>query len=255
AARYNRPGHSIVDHHTYVFLGDGCLMEGLSHEACSLAGTLRLSKLIAFYDDNGISIDGHVEEWFTDDTPARFRAYGWHVVDDVDGHDPDAVDAAISDALKQSRLPGGRPTLICCKTVIGKGSPNMAGTHDVHGAPLGAMECAATRDRLGWPYPPFVIPDDLRTAWDARSRGAAAHADWDARMASYRESFPELAAEFERRMRGELPVDHAASVTEAAEELAGVTGSVATRQASQLVLDLLAPGLPEMFGGSADLTA
>jgi len=255
AARYNRPGRSIVDHRTYVFLGDGCLMEGLSHEACSLAGTLRLSKLIAFYDDNGISIDGHVEEWFTDDTPARFRAYGWHVVDGVDGHDPDAVDAAISDALQQSRLPDGRPSLICCKTVIGKGSPNKAGTHDVHGAPLGAAECAATRERLGWPHPPFEIPDDVLAAWDARSRGAAAHVVWDARMASYRESFPQLAAEFERRIRGELPAGHAACVTHAAEELAAVTGSIATRQASQLVLDLLAPELPEMFGGSADLTA
>nr|MBO2514206.1 transketolase [Gammaproteobacteria bacterium] len=255
AARYNRPGHSIVDHHTYVFLGDGCLMEGLSHEACSLAGTLRLSKLIAFYDDNGISIDGRVEEWFTDDTPARFRAYGWHVVDDVDGHDPDAVDAAISDALRQSRLLDGRPTLICCKTVIGQGAPSKAGTHAVHGAPLGATECAATRERLGWPHPPFEIPDDVRAAWDARSRGDAAHADWDARMARYRESFPELAAEFERRMRGDLPAGHVARVTRAAEELAVVAGSVATRQASQRVLDRLAPGLPEMFGGSADLTA
>src|SRR5690606_7765681 len=255
AARYNRPGRSIVDHRTYVFLGDGCLMEGLSHEACSLAGTLRLSKLIAFYDDNGISIDGHVEEWFTDDTPARFRAYGWHVVDGVDGHDPDAVDAAISDALQQSRLPDGRPSLICCKTVIGRGSPNKAGTHDVHGAPLGAAECAATRERVGSPHPPFEIPDDVLAAWDARSRGAAAHVVWDARMASYRESFPQLAAEFERRIRGELPAGHAACVTHAAEELAAVTGSIATRQASQLVLDLLAPELPEMFGGSADLTA
>src|SRR5690606_29370109 len=255
AVRYNRPGYSIVDHHTYVFLGDGCLMEGLSHEACSLAGTLRLSKLIAFYDDNGISIDGPVEEWFTDDTPARFRAYGWHVVDGVDGHDSDAVDAAIADALEQSRLPDGRPTLICSKTVIGKGAPNKAGTHDVHGAPLGATECAATRESLRWPHSPFVIPDDVRAAWDARSRGAAAHADWDARMASYRESFPELAAEFERRMLGELPADHAARVTHAAEKFAPFTGSIATRQASQRVLDLLAPGLPEMFGGSADLTA
>jgi transketolase len=255
AQRYNRPDCKIVDHHTYVFLGDGCLMEGLSHEACSLAGTLRLSKLIAFYDDNGISIDGHVENWFTDDTPARFRAYGWHVIPNVDGHDPDAVDAAIRDALAQSRLPDGRPTLICCKTIIGKGAPTKAGTHDVHGAPLGEAEAAATREALGWPYPPFAIPENLRVAWDARARGAAAHAEWNERMARYREQYPELAAEFDRRMRGELPAGFAETVARAAQGLASVGGSVATRKASQLVLDLIAPEVPEMFGGSADLTS
>ncbi|HEY8509397.1 MAG TPA: transketolase, partial [Steroidobacteraceae bacterium] len=224
------------------------------HEACSLAGTLRLSKLIAFYDDNGISIDGHVENWFTDDTPARFRAYGWHVIPDVDGHDPDEIDAAIRDALAQSRSPDGRPTLICCKTIIGKGAPTKAGTHDVHGAPLGEAEAAATRESLSWPHPPFVIPDHLRAAWDARARGAAAHAEWNERMARYRDKYPELAAEFDRRMRGELPAGFAETVARAAQELASVGGSVATRKASQLVLSLIAPEVPEMFGGSADLT-
>ncbi len=255
AAQYNRPDHPIVDHHTYVFLGDGCLMEGLSHEACSLAGTLRLSKLIAFYDDNGISIDGPVDEWFTDDTPARFRAYGWHVIPDVDGHDSRAIDAAIANARQQARRADGRPSLICCKTVIGKGAPAKAGTHDVHGSPLGAAECAALRAALDWPHPPFLIPDDVRAAWNARTRGAAVHTEWNERMARYRKRFPLLAAELERRMRGELPSNHADAVLRAAQELATVSGAVATRKASQLVLDLLAPGLPEMFGGSADLTA
>jgi transketolase len=254
AHAYNRPGCTVVDHRTYVFLGDGCLMEGVSHEACSLAGTLRLSKLIAFYDDNGISIDGRVENWFTDDTPARFRSYGWHVIDGVDGHDPAAIDAAIDAALKQAQLPDGRPTLICCKTLIGKGAPKKAGTHDVHGAPLGAAECAATRDALDWPHPPFFVPDEIRAAWDARASGAAAHVEWNARMQRYRADFPELAAEFERRTQGELPMDHSAAVAHAAFELAAVSGSIATRKASQLVLDLIAPKLPEMFGGSADLT-
>ncbi|WP_246099055.1 thiamine pyrophosphate-dependent enzyme, partial [Tepidimonas thermarum] len=182
AAEFNRPGHTIVDHDTYVFLGDGCMMEGISHEVCSLAGTLRLSKLIALYDDNGISIDGHVEGWFADDTPARFEAYGWHVIRNVDGHDTEAVDAAIRLAKAQARRPDGKPTLICCKTVIGQGSPNKAGTHDVHGAALGAAEVAATRQALDWPYPPFEIPAELYAAWDARAHGAAAEAAWQRRF-------------------------------------------------------------------------
>jgi transketolase len=254
AERYNRPDCTIVDHCTYVFVGDGCLMEGLSHEACSLAGTLRLSKLIVIYDDNGVSIDGHVGDWFTDDTPARFRAYGWRVIEDVDGHDPDAVDAALLSARRQARLATGRPTLICCKTTIGKGSPGKAGSHEVHGAPLGAAECAATRESLGWPHPSFVIPDEIRSQWDARARGAQAHAEWKQRFERYRAQYPDLAAEFERRMRGELPATHAATIERAAHELANMDGSVATRKASQLVLNLVGPTLVEMFGGSADLT-
>ena len=254
AVRYNRPSLTIVDHRTYVFLGDGCLMEGISHEACSLAGTLRLSKLIAFYDDNGISIDGHVDDWFTDDTPARFRAYGWNVIG-VDGHDAVAIDAAIVEAQSQADTPQGRPSLICCKTTIGRGAPNKAGTHDVHGAPLGAAECAATREALGWPSPPFIVPDDIRQAWDARARGAAAHAEWQATMARYRARHPALAVEFERRMQGALPENHADTLAHATSELAAMSGPIATRKASQLVLDRLAPALAEIFGGSADLTA
>ncbi|HEX2492345.1 MAG TPA: transketolase [Steroidobacter sp.] len=255
AKRYNRPDRSIVDHHTYVFVGDGCLMEGLSHEACSLAGALRLSKLIAVYDDNGISIDGRVEDWFIDDTPARFRAYGWHVLDGVDGHDSRAIEAALDKALEQSLLPTGQPTLICCKTVIGKGSPGKAGTHDVHGAPLGADEAAATRASLGWPHPPFVVPDEIRVAWDARRRGAQLRAEWRSRLERYRVRYPELAAEFERRIRGKLPVELSASVADAAREFSNVSVPTATRKASQLALSHLAPQIPELFGGSADLTA
>ena len=253
AAQFNRDDFNIVDHRTYVFLGDGCLMEGISHEACSLAGTLRLSKLIAFYDDNGISIDGRVEGWFLDDTPARFRAYGWHVIQ-VDGHDPDAVDAAIREAVEQSEREDGKPTLICCKTTIAHGAPNKSGTHEAHGAPLGAEEAKATSTALGWDYPPFVIPEDVRAAWDARTRGAKVHDEWRKRFARYRARYPELAAEFERRMRGELPADYAQKLAGAAEELASQSGSIATRKASQMVLDRIAPGTPEMFGGSADLT-
>ncbi|MFN3611506.1 transketolase [Tepidimonas sp.] len=254
AAEFNRPGHAIVDHFTYVFLGDGCMMEGISHEVCSLAGTLRLSKLIALYDDNGISIDGHVEGWFADDTPARFEAYGWHVIRNVDGHDPEAVDAAIRLAKAQARRPDGKPTLICCKTVIGQGSPNKAGTHDVHGAALGAAEVAATRAALDWPYAPFEIPAEIYAAWDARAHGAAAEAAWRQRFAAYAEAHPELAAEFERRMRGELKPELAERLPALLDAAAVRTDAVATRKASQLALDALAPLIPEFFGGSADLT-
>ena len=258
AAEFNRPHDggalSIVDHFTYVFLGDGCLMEGISHEVCSLAGTLRLSKLIALYDDNGISIDGHVEGWFTDDTPQRFAAYGWNVIAGVDGHDTAAVDAAIAAARTQSSLPEGRPTLICCKTVIGKGSPNKAGTHDVHGAALGAAEVAATRQALGWSAAPFEVPTDVSSAWDARARGAAAQTQWQERFAAYRAAFPAQAGEFDRRMQGELPANWAAGLSEALNTIASKTDAIATRKASQNALDALAPLLPEFFGGSADLT-
>ncbi|HLS82363.1 MAG TPA: transketolase [Steroidobacter sp.] len=254
AHRYNRPECEIVAHHTYVILGDGCLMEGVSHEACSLAGVLRLSKLIALYDDNGISIDGPVDDWFLDDTPARFRAYGWRVIEQVDGHDSEAVAAAIALAVQQSGAANGRPTLICCKTTIGKGSPGKCGSHDVHGAPLGQQECAATRESLGWTHPPFVVPEDLRAAWDCRARGAEQYREWLARMSRYRERFPELADEFERRMKGDLPADFPGAVARAASEIIAGSGAMATRKASQKVLDLVAPALVEIFGGSADLT-
>jgi len=250
AARFNRPGFTIVDHHTYVFLGDGCMMEGVSHEACSLAGTLGLGKLIALYDDNGISIDGATSGWFTDDTPARFRAYGWHVIDDIDGHDS----AAIAAALDAARAETGRPTLVCCKTVIGWGSPNKQGTAATHGAPLGAEEVAATRANIGWDYPPFVIPDDIRAAWDARERGAAVEAEWRAALAAYRASFPELAAEFERRVTGELPSDWRSLASTIVSATAAAAKDTATRQASQHALDAFAAHLPELIGGSADLT-
>jgi len=254
AAEFNREGLAIVDHHTYAFLGDGCLMEGISHEACSLAGTLRLSKLIAFYDDNGISIDGHVEGWFTDDTPRRFEAYGWHVIPRVDGHDPQAIEAAVLDAHRQAALPDGRPTLICCQTVIGMGSPHKAGTHDVHGAALGPAEVAATRAALDWPYAPFEIPPDVAQAWDARAQGVQVEQVWRNRFEAYRSAHPALAAEFERRMAGALPDDWAAQLPALLNAVAGQTDAVATRKASQQALDALAPLLPEFFGGSADLT-
>ncbi len=258
AAEFNREdegtSHRIVDHHTYVFLGDGCMMEGISHEACALAGTLRLSKLIAFYDDNGISIDGHVEGWFTDDTPARFAAYGWHVISNVDGHDPAAVEAALVAARHQSTLAHGQPTLICCKTVIGQGSPNKAGTHDVHGAALGAAEVAATREELGWTAAPFEIPADVAAAWDARERGAVAEREWRQRFEAYRSQYPLEADEFERRMRGDLLPDFAERLPALFEAIAARPEPVATRKASQNALDLLAPLVPEFFGGSADLT-
>jgi transketolase len=246
--------YNIVDHHTYAFLGDGCMMEGISHEACSLAGTLRLSKLIAFYDDNGISIDGHVEGWFTDDTPARFAAYGWNVIANVDGHNPAALDAAVQAARAQAAQANGKPTLICCKTVIGQGSPNKAGTHDVHGAALGAAEVQATRDALGWTAPPFEIPSDIAAAWNAQERGAAAERAWRQRFEAYRTQYPLEAAEFERRMSGDLLADYVAKLPAVFEAAAAKADAVATRKASQNALDLLAPLLPEFFGGSADLT-
>ena len=248
------PNLNIVDHMTYVFLGDGCLMEGISHEACALAGTLRLSKMVAFWDDNGISIDGHVEGWFTDDTPKRFEAYGWNVIAGVDGHNAAAIDAAVQAAKAQSALPDGKPTLICCKTVIGKGSPNKQGTHDVHGAALGAAEIAATRATLGWDSAPFEIPADVAAAWNATERGQATEAAWNTRFAAYRAAYPEKAAEFERRMKGELLPAFAAKLPEIFAAIAGNAAAVATRKASQNALDAIAPLLPEFFGGSADLT-
>ena len=249
AAEFNRPGHTIVDHYTYVFLGDGCLMEGISHEACSLAGTLGIGKLVAFYDNNGISIDGRVDGWFTDDTPRRFEAYGWHVVRNVDGHDTAAVEAA----LTQARDVAARPSLICCRTVIGKGAPNKQGTAETHGAALGAKEVAAARVNLGWQYAPFEIPETVRAEWDGRAKGTAAQAAWDTRFTAYAAAHPELAREFRRRMAGELPADFAADVAAAVETANAKGETVATRKASQLALTQLAPKLPELIGGSADL--
>ena len=249
AGQFNRDGHHIVDHYTYVFMGDGCLMEGVSHEACSLAGTLGLGKLIAFWDDNGISIDGHVEGWFTDDTPKRFEAYGWHVVRDVDGHDPDAIDKAIHEA----RSVNDKPTLICCKTVIGYGAPNLCGSHDCHGAPLGEDEIKATRENLGWKHDPFEIPDEIYAGWDAKEKGAALEAEWNEKFAAYKAAHPDLATEFERRMAGELPANWA---EEAAKFIASVNDkaeSIASRKASQNALNGYGPVLPEFLGGSADL--
>jgi len=250
ASAFNWPGHEIVDHRTFGFVGDGCLMEGISHEACSLAGTLGLEKLVVFWDDNGISIDGHVAGWFADDTPARFEAYGWRVIRAVDGHDAHAIDAAIAEAL----TPCGKPTLVCCRTEIGHGSPAKAGTHDVHGAPLGAAEAAATKAALGWEAPPFTVPEDVRAAWDARERGAALRAGWEARFERYAQAFPELAAEFTRRMRGDLPEGFAAAADAWIAEVAEQATAVATRKASQQAIQRLAVALPELLGGSADLT-
>ncbi|MBV8617555.1 MAG: transketolase [Curvibacter sp.] len=259
AAEFNREHegvrHTVVDHHSYVFLGDGCLMEGISHEACSLAGTLRLSKLIALYDDNGISIDGPVAGWFTDDTRQRFEAYGWQVIAGVDGHDPEAVDRALQQARQQADLAEGRPTLILCRTVIGRGAPTRAGSHEVHGAPLGAAEVAAMRSALGWTAPPFTVPADLARAWDARERGARRERDWRQRFEAYRSRFPALAAEFERRMDGALPPEFGPRVQALLEQALARPDPVATRKASQNALDLLGPVLPELFGGSADLTS
>ncbi len=249
ADEFNRPGHPLVDHRTWVFLGDGCLMEGISHEACSLAGTLGLSKLIAFYDDNGISIDGHVEGWFTDDTPKRFEAYGWQVVAGVQGHDPAAIESAIQAALADT----ARPTLICCKTVIGAGAPNKQGSHDVHGAPLGADEIAAARAHIGWYHPPFEIPAEVYAAWSARDTGAAAEADWNARFAAYADAYPELAAEFSRRMSGTLPADWTDYVATTLTAVDGEAKTIASRKASQNSIAAFAPKLPELIGGSADL--
>ncbi len=250
AAQYNRDGHKVIDHCTYAFLGDGCLMEGISHEACSLAGTLGLGKLIAVWDDNGISIDGHVEGWFTDDTAKRFEAYGWHVVRDVDGHDHEAI----AHALHEARAVNDKPSLICAKTVIGYGAPNLCGSHDCHGAPLGDAEIAAARENLEWSHAPFEVPEAVRSAWDANERGAAAEAEWSQRFEAYRAAHPELAAELERRLAGDLPADW---VERSAAEIAALdaeTPKVATRKASQMALERFGPLLPEFFGGSADLT-
>ncbi len=254
ASEFNRPGHTVVDHFTYAFLGDGCLMEGISHEVCSLAGTLRLSKLVAFYDDNGISIDGHVEGWFTDDTPQRFEACGWYVIPRVDGHDPQAVELALIAAKEQARRPDGKPTLICCQTVIGQGSPNKAGTHDVHGAALGAAEVQATRDALGWTAAPFEVPTDVALAWHAVDRGQAMEAEWRLRLHAYRADYPVEAAEFERRMAGELHTSFAPALPGVFEAVADKSDAIATRKASQNALDALNTLVPEFFGGSADLT-
>ena len=249
ADQFNKPGHKIVDHHTYVFLGDGCLMEGISHEACALAGTWGLGNLIAFWDDNNISIDGHIDGWYTDDTVKRFEAYGWHVVS-VDGHDPDAINAAIV----ESKSVTDKPSMICCKTIIGFGSPNKSGSHDCHGAALGDEEVALTRKQLGWDSEPFVIPDDVYAGWDAKAKGARAEAAWDEKFAAYAKEYPAEAAEFKRRMAGELP----ANWKEAADALIADTNAkaenLASRQASQKCIAALAPTLPEFLGGSADLT-
>ena len=250
AAEFNRPFHGIVDHRTYAFVGDGCLMEGISHEVASLAGTLRLAKLTVLYDDNGISIDGEVHGWFTDDTPARFEAYGWNVIREVDGHDVEAVDGALAAA----RACTDRPTLICCRTVIGKGSPNKAGTESIHGAALGAAEVAATREALGWPYPPFEIPGHVRANWDARAAGAARERAWNARLAAYEQAYPAEAAEFRRRIAGALPAGWHDAATALVAYHNGKPQAVATRKASQTLLESLVPLLPELLGGSADLT-
>jgi transketolase len=250
AEEFNRPGHDVVDHRTFVFVGDGCLMEGISHEVCSLAGTLGLEKLVVFYDDNGISIDGHVDRWFADDTPARFEAYGWRVIAGVDGHDRAALDAAMLRAL----VPEGKPTLICCKTVIGWGSPNLAGSHDSHGAALGTAEAAATKAALGWTSPPFEIPAEVYTAWDGRQAGARLTDAWNEDFAAYQAAYPELAAEFPRRIKGELPTDFAVRADAWIATAAASTAKVATRKASQMAIEALAPMLPEFLGGSADLT-
>jgi transketolase len=250
AARYNRPGHEIIDHHTYVFVGDGCLMEGISHEACSLAGTLGLGKLIFLYDDNGISIDGDVDGWFTDDTPARFEAYGWHVVPSVDGHDVEAV----REAIEKARAETARPSLICCKTVIGWGSPNKQGSESTHGAALGEDEVRLTRENIGWPYPPFEIPNAIREGWNARERGQQREDEWNRNMEAYTAEFPELGEELRRRLRGDLPEDWPARADAAIGRIVAKGGDMATRKASQVALDAFGSDLPELIGGSADLT-
>jgi len=249
AARFNKEGHRVVDHRTWCFVGDGCLMEGISHEACSLAGTLGLGKLNVVYDDNGISIDGEIEGWFTDDTPARFEAYGWHVVRDVDGHDPDAVAAAFDEAVGET----SRPSLICCKTTIGKGSPNKEGTESCHGAPLGADEIALTREALGWGHDPFVVPEDVYAHWDARTSGAEAEAAWQSLFDAYKRDCPELADEFQRRVSGELPAEFLTGVDDFIAQCVANESDVASRKASQQAIAAIAPTLPELLGGSADL--
>ncbi|WP_018138127.1 MULTISPECIES: transketolase [unclassified Thioalkalivibrio] len=249
AAHFNQPGHDIVDHNTYAFLGDGCMMEGISHETCALAGTLGLGKLVAFWDDNGISIDGEVEGWFTDDTPGRFEAYGWHVVRGVDGHDADAVKAAIEEARKET----GKPSLICCRTVIGFGSPNKSGKEECHGAALGDDEIALTRKELGWNHAPFEIPNDIYEGWSAKDKGAKAEAEWKERFAAYKQAHPELAAEFERRMAGDLPSDWSEKANAYIKETVEKAEKVASRKASQNAIAGMAPAVPELLGGSADL--
>ncbi len=248
-AQFNQPGHDIVDHYTYVFMGDGCLMEGISHEACSLAGTLGLGKLIGFYDHNGISIDGETEGWFTDDTAKRFEAYHWHVVHEIDGHDP----AAIKRAIEEAQSVKDKPSLIICRTVIGFGSPNKAGKEEAHGSPLGEEEVALARKQLGWNEPPFVIPKDIYKAWDARETGEKAESDWNGKFAAYQQAYPELAAEFTRRMRGELPPSWDETTTQLVKKLQENPAKIATRKASQNVLNVIGPVLPELLGGSADL--
>ena len=250
ANEFNKPGHEIVNHFTYVFMGDGCLMEGISHEACALAGTWGLGKLIGFWDDNDISIDGHVGAWFTDNTPKRFEAYGWHVIANVEGHDPVAIEAAI----KEAKSVTDKPSMICCRTVIGAGSPNKEGTHDVHGAALGDAEVAATRARIGWNYPPFEIPKHVYEAWDARSKGAALEKSWNDTFAGYRSKFPAEAAEFERRMKGDLPANWTAHAAEVMKQVNEKAESIPSRNASQNTINALVPVLPEFLGGSADLT-
>ncbi|WOD11872.1 transketolase [Pseudomonas sp. NyZ704] len=248
AAQFNKPGHDIVDHHTYVFMGDGCLMEGISHEVCSLAGTLGLNKLIGFYDDNGISIDGEVHGWFTDDTPKRFESYGWQVIRNVNGHDSDEIKTAIETARKSDK-----PTLICCKTIIGFGSPNKQGKEDSHGAALGDAEIALTREKLGWNHAPFEIPQDIYAEWDARQAGGKAEAAWDERFAAYQAAFPQLASEFKRRMAGELPADFSEKASAFIRDVADKGETIASRKASQNCLHAFGPLLPELLGGSADL--
>jgi transketolase len=250
ANQFNKPGHEIVDHHTYAFLGDGCLMEGVSHETCALAGTWGLGKLIAFWDDNGISIDGHIEGWYTDDTAARFESYGWHAIRDVDGHDPEAIDKAIQEAKKVT----DKPTLICCKTIIGKGSPNKAGTHGCHGAALGDDEVALVRKEIGWEHAPFVIPQDVYDGWNQKDKGDAREQEWNAKFDAYAKEFPEMAAEFKRRMSNELPADWEKQSNALINDANKAAEKVATRKASQNVITALAPILPEFVGGSADLT-
>ncbi|EFK4279203.1 transketolase [Escherichia coli] len=250
AAEFNKPGFNIVDHHTWLFLGDGCLMEGISHEACGLAGTLKLGNLIAIWDDNGISIDGHVEGWFAEDTAARFRAYGWHVIEGVDGHDPEVVDAAVREAKSVT----DKPSLLCCKTIIGFGSPNKANSHDCHGSALGADEVALVRERLQWPYAPFEIPGEIYAAWDATEKGAQVQQEWDALFADYAKQWPELAAEFTRRMKGDLPAGWAENMQKYVHDLQSHPAALATRQVSQKCLNHFADMLPELMGGSADLS-
>jgi len=250
ANQFNKPGHEIVDHHTYALLGDGCLMEGVSHESCALAGTWGLGKLIAFWDDNGISIDGHIEGWYTDDTAARFESYGWHAIRDVDGHDPDAIDKAIKEAKKVT----DKPTLICCKTIIGKGSPNKAGSHGCHGSALGDDEVALVRKEIGWEHAPFVIPQDVYDGWNQKDKGDTREQEWNAKFDAYAKEFPEMAAEFKRRMSNELPADWEKQSNALINDANNAAEKVATRKASQNVITALAPILPEFVGGSADLT-